>query len=305
MKEGEGKPVRRGVSGILVIDKPRGPSSHQVTAWIRDLLGVDTGHSGTLDPMVSGVLVVMLGRTARLAPILQQSDKEYIVLMRMHREVERGELEGIFREFTGRIYQRPPRRSAVKRSLRIRTIYRMDLLDTEGRLVLARVVCDAGTYIRSLCHHVGLALATGAQLVELRRTRSGSFTEGDLHTLQELKLAVEERAEGSMERLSRMILPPSRATQGIPHVVIRDTAVDAICHGARLAVQGILQHSGFRRGDSVAVLTQREELVCIGEALVASEEIAGMRTGLVIAPRIVLMERGTYPRCWGEKGERS
>ena len=169
-------------SGILVIDKTRGPSSHQVTAWVGKMLGVHVGHSGTLDPQVSGVLLVMLGRAVRLAPLLLQHRKEYVCLMRLHGDTTRKRLEEVMEEFTGRIYQRPPRRSAVARNLRIRTIHSLTILDIEERLVLFRVTCDAGTYIRSLCHHVGLALGTGAHMQELRRTKSGAFNESDAYS---------------------------------------------------------------------------------------------------------------------------
>lgn len=292
----------RAGSGILLVDKPRGPSSHQVTAWVGRMLGISVGHSGTLDPMVSGVLVVMLGRAVKLAPLLLQTDKEYVVLMRLHGEVTEEELQHVLQEFEGRIYQRPPRRSAVKRSLRIRTIQRLELLDREGRDVLIRVSCDAGTYIRSLCHHIGLRLGTGAHMQELRRTRSGAFTEAEAWTLQEISTAVESAAGGETGMLERMILPTATAVSSLPKVTIRDAAVDAICHGASLAAVGILEHDEFRKGDAIAILTRKGELVAVGEALIASGTLKGMSSGLAIAPRAVIMGRGTYPRGWKKSG---
>ena len=104
--------------GIVVVDKPRGPSSHQVAAWVGEILGVEVGHAGTLDPMVSGVLVVMLGRAVRLARLLLKHEKEYVCLMRLHGDVDEARVRAVAEEFVGRIYQRPPRRSAVKRQLR-------------------------------------------------------------------------------------------------------------------------------------------------------------------------------------------
>ena len=109
-------------AGILVIDKPRGPSSHEVAAWVGRMLGCQVGHSGTLDPQVPGVLLVMLGNAVRLAPLLLQHDKEYICLMRLHGTVDRARIDQMAAEFTGRLYQRPPRKSAVRRNLRIREI---------------------------------------------------------------------------------------------------------------------------------------------------------------------------------------
>jgi H/ACA ribonucleoprotein complex subunit 4 len=289
-----------GDPGILVIDKPRGPSSHQVTAWVGEMLGTShVGHSGTLDPMVSGVLVVMLGNAVRLAPLLLQEEKEYICLARLHGDVPPEQVQCVAKEFTGRIYQRPPVRSAVARSLRIRTIHELEILDVEGRLVLMRVRCEAGTYLRSLCHDMGLALGTGGQMQELHRSRSGPFSIGDACSLHELKDAVVMAREGEMSPLRKFVLPVEAAVLPLPRVIIRDTAVDAICHGASLACPGILTCEGeFRKGGLVAVMTGKGELVCLGEALVPSKTCLPGGTGLVVAPRTVFMKPGTYPRGW-------
>jgi H/ACA ribonucleoprotein complex subunit 4 len=285
-------------AGIIVVDKPRGPSSHQVAAWVRDLLHVPVGHSGTLDPMVSGVLVVMLGQAVRLAPWLLQSEKEYICLMRLHGDIDPKELVRVQQEFMGRIYQRPPRRSAVKRNLRIRTIQAIEILDTEEENVLMRVRCDAGTYIRSLCHHMGYALGVGAHLQELRRTQSGMFSEKHAHTLQEIRIAQEAAQQGDVRSLQALILPPGSAVQDLPHVVIRDQAVDAVCHGAVLARVGIGDYTEFRKNEGVAILTRKDELVGLGTALVDSSIIPSLSSGFVVAPHVIIMERGTYPRRW-------
>jgi predicted rRNA pseudouridine synthase len=295
-----------GGSGIVVIDKPRGPSSHQVAAWVGKILGVPVGHAGTLDPGVSGVLVVMLGAAVRLAPYLQRGEKEYVCLLRLHGDLPRDGIEGIAREFEGRIYQRPPRKSAVKRVLRIRTVNRLEILEIEGRSVLFRVSCDAGTYIRSLCHHMGLVAGPGGSMHELRRTRSGSFTETDAHTLHELEDAVHAAREGNPAPLRGMILPIERAVSDLPRLFIRDTAVDAICHGAALAGVGLVRAEGtFTAGDPVGIFTQKVEVVAIAEALVSGEQISPGSTGLVAAPRAVFMQPGTYPRGWKKRKERS
>lgn len=298
------EPPARPLTGILIVDKPRGPSSHEVTAWVGRLLHAPAGHSGTLDPGVSGVLVVMAGRAAKLAPVLQRSDKEYVCLVRLHGDCTQQEVQEMLGEFTGRIYQRPPRKSAVKRSLRIRTIHGIDLLDLQGRYLLIKVRCDAGTYIRSLAHHLGLALGTGAHMEELRRTRSGTFGEGEAHTLHEIADAVSATEDGEPEHLARMILPVEQAVAGIPALTIRDGAVDALCHGAALAMPGIAEGARFRKGETVAVFTGKGELVCTAVTLVSSEEIRRGGTGLVAAPRAVVMEPGTYPRGWTKRTKR-
>ncbi len=290
-------------AGIIVIDKPRGPSSHQVAAWVGKMLGCQVGHAGTLDPQVSGLLLIMLGNAVRLAPLLLQHDKEYICLMRLHGDIDKNRIEQISAEFTGRLYQRPPRKSAVKRVLRIRTIHKLEVIDTEGRLVLFRVNCDAGTYIRSLCHHMGLALGVGAHMVELRRTRSGSFSEQDMHTLHDVQDACNAVKEGNRSALSSIILSVDSAVPDLPTVIIRDTAVDAICRGAVLAGVGVISCDEFKPDQTVAVLSKKKEFICLGRALVPSNSFKPGDTGLVIAPTTVFLPPGTYPRGWTKSGK--
>ena len=287
-------------AGIIVIDKPRGPSSHQVAAWVGKMLGCQVGHAGTLDPQVSGLLLVMLGNAVRLAPLLLQHDKEYVCLMRLHGDVDKTRIDQIGVEFTGRLYQRPPRKSAVKRVLRIRTIQKLDILDTQGRLVLFRVQCDAGTYVRSLCHHMGLALGVGAHMVELRRTRSGAFSENEMHSLYELQDACIAAKAGDSSAISSMILSVDAAVPDLPTVIVRDTAVDALCHGAVLAGVGVIRCDEFKKDQTVAVLSQKKEFICLGKALVSSGSFKAGESGLVIAPTTVFLPPGTYPRGWAK-----
>ncbi|MCT8336427.1 RNA-guided pseudouridylation complex pseudouridine synthase subunit Cbf5 [Methanoculleus sp. Afa-1] len=291
-------------SGIVVVDKPRGPSSHQVTAWVGDILGRRVGHAGTLDPQVSGVLVVMFGGAVRLAPVLLSHNKEYVCLMRLHADASRESVEQAAAEFVGRIYQRPPRKSAVKRNLRIRKIQEIEILDMDGRLVLFRVRCDAGTYIRTLCIHLGYAIGTCAHMEELRRIRSGSFGETAAVTLHELADAAAVAREGENEPLQRMILPAAAAVADLAKVVIRDTAVDAVCHGAVLAGVGVVgKEGGFAKGETVAIVTGRGELVGLGKGLVNSSALKPGEPGFVVAPTSVLMQPGTYPRGWKAHGK--
>ncbi len=285
-------------SGILVIDKPRGPSSHQVTAWVGKILGVHVGHAGTLDPQVSGVLLVMLGRAVRLAPLLLQHQKEYVCLMRLHGDTSRQRLDEVMEEFTGRIYQRPPRRSAVARNLRIRAIHSLTILDIEERLVLFRVTCDAGTYIRSLCHHIGLSLGTGAHMQELRRTKSGAFGESDAYTLHDLSDAISSLKKGDGSLLGQMIQPIEAGVGDHPGITIRGSAVDAVVRGAALAGVGVIRSDQFKKKELIAINTEAGEFVGIGEALLDSAKIVPGKPGLVVAPRIVFMMPGTYAKGW-------
>ncbi|MBO4522502.1 MAG: RNA-guided pseudouridylation complex pseudouridine synthase subunit Cbf5, partial [Methanomicrobium sp.] len=290
--------------GIIAVDKPQGPSSHQVTAWVKEIFGdsvAKIGHGGTLDPMVSGVLIIMLGRAVRLAPVILKHRKEYIAVLRLHADVTPEALRQVAAEMTGRIYQRPPRRSAVRRQLRIRTIHEIEVLDFADRLVLLRIDCEAGTYIRSLCTHIALALGVGGQMVELRRTKSGAVTDADVHTLQDIRDAFVFAQNGNSEQLLSMLLPVERLTEQIPKIRIRDTAVEALCCGASLAGTGVISRENYKRDALVAVMTERDELVCIGRAIKSSEEYKPGDTGIVLNLEAVIMERGNYERGWTKK----
>ncbi|MDR0439125.1 MAG: RNA-guided pseudouridylation complex pseudouridine synthase subunit Cbf5 [Methanocalculaceae archaeon] len=265
-------------TGVLLIDKPQGPNSHQVAAWVGDMFKSSVGHSGTLDPMVSGVLVVMLGKAMQLASLLLLHEKEYVACLRLHTDIPRERVEDAMKQFTGRIYQRPPRRSAVKRTLRIRMIHQIELLDMQDRLILIRVRCETGTYIRSLCVHIGRVLGCGSQMIELRRTRSGRFSVEETHTLHEIRDAIEQ---GNEEVIQSMLLSPEEAIMDIPKIVVRHGAADAVAQGAILAGVGILQCDSFLRGQIVAIITEEEKLVALAEAIRDSAKFVCGEPGFV------------------------
>ncbi len=287
---------------VINLDKPVGPSSHEIVAWIRRILGIErVAHAGTLDPKVSGILPITLNNAVRTLPILLQEDKEYVCVMRLHDEVDREKLERVISMFKGPIYQRPPLRSAVKRTLRIRRIYDIRLLEVDGRNVLLQVWCEAGTYMRKLCHDIGEILGVGAHMQELRRIRSGSLTEeknlATLHDVVDSFLLWKEH--GIEEYLRRVFIPVEEAVQHIPKLWIRDTAVDAVCHGAPLAVPGIVKlESGIRVGDRVGIFTLKGELVAIGTAKMTSNQIMASKSGIAVEVNHVIMEPGTYPKAW-------
>ncbi len=291
--------------GVINLDKPAGPTSHEVTSWVKKILELEkAGHSGTLDPNVTGLLPVMLGDATKAVDALLTAGKEYVCLMKLHSEVQEKELRQVFREFTGQIYQKPSIISAVKRETRIRNIYYLELLETDEKNVLFRVGCEAGTYIRKLCHDMGMAMGTGAHMQELRRTKSGPFREDEtMITLHDLKDAhVEWKENGSEEMLRKVIMPMERALTHLPKLVIRDNAVDALCHGAGLAAPGVLTvESGIEKGNAVAVFTQKGEAVSFGEAQMKSVGILKAATGIVATTERVFMEPGTYPKGWKAK----
>ncbi len=289
--------------GIINLDKPSGPTSHEVASWVKKVLELDkTGHGGTLDPKVTGILPIALEKGTKVLQSLLLAGKEYVCLMRMHQEVPAGKIEEVCKDFEGDIYQRPPIRSSVKRRLRIRTVYYLKLLEIDNNKVLFRVGCQAGTYIRKICSDIGEALQVGAHMAELRRTRTACFKEDEtLVTLHDIKDAyVFWKEDGDEKYLRQFIQPIEKAIEHLPKVVIRDSAIDAICHGASLASPGILKiETGMKKDDLVGVISLKGELIALGRALKTTNEILNTAHGIVIKIEKVIMDKGTYP-SWNE-----
>jgi len=288
--------------GVINLDKPPGPTSHEVVAWVKGILHVrKAGHSGTLDPHVTGVLPIMLGDATRLVRVLLLSGKEYVCTMRLQGDVSENRLREVMDEFVGVIYQRPPLVSAVKRQVRKRTIYYIKFLEKADRDVLFVVGCEAGTYIRKLCHDIGEALGSGAHMYELRRTRSGPFGEDEsLVTLHTLKDAYEVwRETGEEGPLRKCIYPMEYALRGLPQIVVKDSAVDALARGAPLHVQGISRlQANIKKGDLVAVFTHLGEAVSLGRARMGADELLKASEGQALDTVAVVMKPGVYPSGW-------
>jgi H/ACA ribonucleoprotein complex subunit 4 len=288
-------------AGVILLDKPSGPTSHQVAAWVKDILGLEkAGHGGTLDPKVTGLLPITLGRATNAVRTLLLGGKEYVGVMKLHADVPKKDILEIFKEFTGKIYQLPPVRSAVKREMRIREIYYLEPLEIEKRIVLFKVGCEAGTYIRTLCHDIGDALGCGAHMQELRRTKIASFSEDDAATLHDLKDAyVFWKENGEETKIREIILPYERLLDHIPKMVVKDSAVDALCHGANLAIPGVLELDfDIEKKQEVAFITAKGEAIALGTSLLTAKEIHKKTQGIAAKIERVLMEPGTYPKMW-------
>ncbi len=291
--------------GVVNIDKPSGPTSHEVVAWVKKILNLRiAGHSGTLDPRVSGVLPVMLGDATKAVGALLEAGKEYVCALRLHGQVPEKKVRETFREFTTTIYQRPPLKSAVKRDIRPRKIYYMDILEIKGKDILFRVGCEAGTYIRKLCHDIGEAIGSGGNMADLRRTRSGPFGEDQtLVRMHELKDAFVIWKEGGGESLLRKVIRPMEyGISHLPKIYVRDTAVDAICHGADLAMPGIVSlESKMEQGDLAGIYTLKGEAVALGIAKLSTDKILNAKDGIAADTKRVLMPPGVYPKGWISK----
>eukprot|EP00357_Protocruzia_adherens_P017690 CAMPEP_0114975998 /NCGR_PEP_ID=MMETSP0216-20121206/2418_1 /TAXON_ID=223996 /ORGANISM="Protocruzia adherens, Strain Boccale" /LENGTH=439 /DNA_ID=CAMNT_0002336857 /DNA_START=1674 /DNA_END=2993 /DNA_ORIENTATION=- len=292
--------------GIINLDKPSNPSSHEVVAWIKRILKVDkTGHSGTLDPKVTGCLIVCINRATRLVKSQQSAGKEYVGIVRLHSAIESElKLKQALETLTGAIFQKPPVIAAVKKELRIRTIYDIKLFeyDKERNLGVFWLSCEAGTYVRTLCIHAGLLLGVGGHMQELRRVRSGALKEDGsmvtMHDVLDAQNCFEEK--GDEDYLRRVIMPMELLLINYPRIIVKDSSVNAICYGAKLMIPGILRYSSnFEVGTEVVLVTTKGEAIALAYAMLPSIVISTCDHGLAAKTKRVLLDRETYPKKWG------
>ncbi len=279
--------------GIINIDKPKGPTSHQTSDYVKKILNLSkAGHSGTLDPAVTGVQPIALGKATRITQFLLTAPKEYVCLMHIHQEIDEAVIRETISQFLGKIRQLPPIKSAIKRVERTREIYEFEILENKGKDVLFRVRCQAGTYVRKLCFDIGKKLGVGAHMAELRRTQAGPFTEQDnLVTLNDLQDAYHfHKEENNSKYLLHCIQPIENALKYIPKCWILDTTLKSVSHGRDVAIPGISKLENFRKGEAIAVMTLKEELVAIGEALMSGVEINTQQKGIAIKVQKVFMD---------------
>ena len=287
-------------AGMIVIDKPAGPNSHQVSAWARDIIGAEKlGHGGTLDPFATGVLVLLSGRSMRLTKKVLGHDKTYVGILRAPVDFNQDGLKRAIAQLSGQVYNVPPEISAVKIQVRSRKM-ECSVIDIDGRDAAVEVTCEAGTYIRTLARDLGLLLGHPVELKELRRTQSGRFKESHAITLQDLKDAFWLWQEKNDETAMRRILAPIESlVSELPEITVKDGAAAAIAHGAPLMRPGIVSVSeNLERGDSVRLMTMKGELVALASMLTRTEMIPEMNEGEVARPDAVFLAAEAYPRSW-------
>ncbi|XP_073987730.1 dyskerin pseudouridine synthase 1 Nop60B [Rhodnius prolixus] len=293
-------------AGYINLDKPSNPSSHEVVAWIKRILRVEkTGHSGTLDPSVTGCLIVCIERATRLAKSQQSAGKEYIAVFKLHEPVEN--IDSILKKMEflkSAQFQRPPLISAVKRQLRVRTIYDSKLIefDKEKNMGIVWLKCEAGTYVRTYCVHLGLLLGVGGQMVELRRNRSGIQSEEQglvtMHDVHDAQWLYDNHRDESY--LRRVIRPLEGLLVGYKRIVMKDSAVNAVCYGAKIMLPGVLKYEdGIELNEEIVIMTTKGEAICLAIAMMTTSTIASCDHGLVAKIKRVIMDRDTYPRKWG------
>lgn len=293
-------------SGFINLDKPSNPSSHEIVAWIKKILKVEkTGHSGTLDPKVTGCLIVCIDRATRLVKSQQSAGKEYVAIFKLHGPVESvAKVQQGLEKLRGALFQRPPLISAVKRQLRVRTVYDSKLLDyDESRnMGVFWVSCEAGSYIRTMCVHLGLVLGVGGQMVELRRVRSGIQSERDgmvtMHDVLDAMYLYENHKDETM--LRRVIKPLEGLLINHKRIIMKDSAVNAVCYGAKIMLPGVLRYEdGIEIGQEIVIVTTKGEAICLAIAQMTTATMASCDHGVIAKIKRVIMERDSYPRTWG------
>ena len=291
--------------GIILVDKPPGPSSHQLAAWARSMLGINRiGHGGTLDPFATGLLTLLCGRSTKITAELLRKPKSYSAVIRFKTPVPEDQLRSLVNVMKGEIFNVPPKESAVKVQVRTREVSESLLVQTEegGRVHLLSISCEAGTYIRTMVKDLGLLSGNKCELLELHRSRSGPLGDQMACSMQQLADAVFLWKEHDDPRgLERLVCPVETVLNDIPKIVIKDGAVSALSHGAPLARPGVVSvPKGLPLGATVLISSLKGEAVAISELSVHSDSIPEMRSGQIAAPKTVIMPPGTYPQTWSK-----
>lgn len=278
--------------GVVLIDKPCGHTSHDITSFVKKLLGCRrTGHAGTLDPQVSGVLPVALGRATKLLQYIASKRKTYAGIIKFRNPPSETEVRALFRRFSGKITQTPPRESAVRKVARQREIYRLELLELKGRLGLFVAEVEAGTYIRTLCPDIGKQCG-GARMEELRRIVVGKITESQTVRLPDLIDAVWAWKNHGEEKRLRPLLHVPDSLIDFPRVVVKESAVASILNGAQIMAPAIAVFPpGVRSGDRVRLYSTSQRFLGVGCSLVDSEKWSSLPRSMVVRLERVHVER--------------
>lgn len=285
--------------GIVLVDKPFGPQSNQISTWVKKELDVKkTGHFGTLDPNATGVLPIGINKGTRASKAMSKADKEYVFEAKLEEEKKDTEIEDVLKSFEGVNKQVPPKKSAVKREEREREVYEIELLEVEENRVLGRVKCESGFYVRVLINQLGEKLGTEAEMEELRRTQQADIEEEETNTLQEIVDAYHYYNEDNEEELRKVLYPIEKSVSHLRKIAIKDSAVNAVANGADLGTQGISKLQGsITKGERVAITTLKGELVALGNAEMTSEQMFD-QDGTATTLESVHMEPETYPKRW-------
>jgi len=269
-------------NNVIILDKPPGHTSHEITTFVKKITGAArAGHAGTLDPQVSGVLPIALGRATKLLRYIAGADKTYVGIIKFKKVQAKEKVEKLFSEFTGELVQTPPKKSAVRKRPRKRTVHYLKLIEIDQenpRLALFETKVDAGTYIRTLCKDIGKKCG-GARMEELRRTAVGDIREDRCISIYDLIDAVHWEKEGKAEILGKMLSAPEEYIR-LPKVFIKENALESVERGAQIMIPGVEDMEDVEEGKKVAIYC-KDRFVGVGIAKITKKEL-NLKKGLGI-----------------------
>jgi H/ACA ribonucleoprotein complex subunit 4 len=294
-------------NGIILLDKPKGPTCNEIDIILKKMFNLNkVGHGGTLDPNVTGVLPILLSNSTKILKALQGLDKEYVCILELHSKINPDLIKKTIKTFIGTNTQMPPKRSAVKRQLREREIYNIEILEIKDRHVLFKTKVQAGTYIRTLCVDIGKKLGTKAHMHSLRRIKSGPFDESNLSTLHDIKDAIEQYKEKNNEtELKKHIYPIEIGTNHLKKIIIKDTAISSIINGSPLHIQGISKYSKkIKKNEQIVIYSLKNELIALATAKLKTDKIRTQNKGICATINRVIMPKNIYPNSWQENKQK-
>jgi predicted rRNA pseudouridine synthase len=266
---------------VIIINKPPGLTSHEVSTYVKKITGASrAGHAGTLDPDVSGVLPVALGRATKLLRYIAGKEKTYVGIVKFRNIMPREMVLDLFRRFTGELTQTPPKISAVRKVPRKRTVYSLKLVELDGRLALFETRVDAGTYIRTLCDDMG-KICGGARMIELRRIAVGKISEKEAHTMTELVDAtwfLKNKNEPGM--LDAMLKAPESLID-LPKVFLKKSSLKSILSGAQIMIPALEKLGDVKKGGRVALYCG-DAFVGVGQMAIDAQELQKRSGGLAV-----------------------
>lgn len=267
---------------VINLDKPFGITSRQATVEIKNIFKCKkAGHVGTLDPRVTGVLVVALDRATKMMPVLMALDKEYEGIMYLHKNVDKQNLEKTISEhFLGEITQTPPVKSHVARKPRKRMVYSFNVIEKDGKNVKFKTKVQSGTYIRKLCSDIGERLGTGGHMKELRRIKVSHFAIEDSHSLGEIKKAYENYDENLLKKI---LIPIEEAIPHLKRIYVKDSKIKSIKNGAPVLSSDVVKSQlGIKPEEMVGIFSLKDELIALGVAKAGSKAMVDKKAWKVI-----------------------
>ena len=278
--------------GIINLDKPKGPKSIHVVNKIRSILEQPKcGHAGTLDPAVTGVLPIGLGKAVKVLPVLSLAGKVYEGLMHLHGEVSKEQLQGAAKQFTGKIKQTPPSKSAVARREREREVYWFEIRNLSGRDVEFETGVEHGTYIRTLCIQIGDYLKIGAHMQQLRRLQAGPLKIKDSVTVAEVKKNYFKFLKTKDEKLIReIILQPEDCVGHLPAIWVDSGVIERLAHGSPVFVPGVIAYtSDLQKGAITAIFDLENNLLGFGISELNADELKTAKKGMAVKTDVVFI----------------